>query len=157
GFCDVASAGSVAGVCSRAFRCSLNGSLRVSCTYHARPQRKLLVPTTQLRSFRSPRTVTEAKVKVFKGATDSDGSEVRIERRYIGVESVEDLSDPIKLSIYPPAPAMAFWPEGFLAADNGAIHDVYTKQFLLKHLSAGGPRLREQPAVRELVEVLADQ
>src|ERR1700747_3606706 len=95
-----------------AFLCSLNGSLRVPCAYHARPQRKLFVPTTQPRSFRPPRTVTEAKVKVFKGATDSDGSEVGIERRYIGVESVEDLANPIKLSIYPSAPAMAFWPKG---------------------------------------------
>ena len=51
-------------------------------------------------------------------------SEVGVERRYIGVESVKDLADPIKLNIYPSAPAIAFRPEGFLPADDGAIHDV---------------------------------
>ena len=105
---------------------------------HARPQRKLFVPGTQLRSFRSPGTVTEAKVKVFKGATDSSGSDVGIEWRYIGVENVKGLADPIKLSIHPSAPAIAFRPEGFLAADDGAIHDVCAKQFQLEYLSAGG-------------------
>jgi len=54
-------------------------SPRVLCACHARPQSKLFVPGTQLRSFRSPRAVTEAKVEVFKGATDSDGSEVGVE------------------------------------------------------------------------------
>jgi hypothetical protein len=37
---------------------------------------------------------------------------------------------------------MAFRPEGFLAADDGAIHDVYAKNLQLKYLSAGGARLR---------------
>ena len=60
----------------------------------------------------------------------------------IGVESVKNLANPIKLSIYPSAPAKALRPEGFLAADDGAIHDVYAKEFQLEYLSAGGPRLR---------------
>src|SRR5882724_10032161 len=54
-------------------------SLWVPCACHARPQSELFVPGTQLRSFRSPRAVTETKVKVFKRATDSDGSEIGTE------------------------------------------------------------------------------
>jgi hypothetical protein len=95
-----------------------------------------------LRSFRSPGTVGEAKVKVFKGATDSDGPEVGIECQNFGVESVEDLADPIKLSINPSVPAMAFRPEGFLAADDGAIHNVCAKEFQLEYLPTDRSWLR---------------
>jgi len=56
------------------------------------------------------------------------------------VESVEDLSDPIKLKHLPIRSSDGFLPEGFLAADNGAIHDVYASSSALSTcLRAGRP------------------
>lgn len=60
--------------------------------------------------MRSPGAVAEAKVKIFKCATDCYGAEIGIECRHVGVKDVEDLADPIKLSVDPSAPAVAFRP-----------------------------------------------